>query len=109
MHVSVAGGWHYCGNEDDDSINGTLYALSLRIPTVWLCGWDSVAEAEYAACFNRVLAALGHQEASTHVITVGICNHTITLRDSLHTQFLFFYSICLIGGCVDLARAIRTI
>lgn len=90
--VSVAGGWHYCGNKDDDSINGTLHALSVRIPTV--CG--SVAEAEYAACYingvqaaweRTVLTALGHPQPPTRIITdnecaVGICNDTITIRKS---------------------------
>ena len=39
--VSIAGGWHYLGNTNDDTINGTLHSISCRIPTV--CG--SVAEA----------------------------------------------------------------
>ena len=51
--ISIAGGWHYLGNTNDDTINGTLHSISCRIPTV--CG--SVAEAEYAALYINGTAA----------------------------------------------------
>ena len=49
--ISIAGGWHYLANTNDDTINGTLHSISCRIPTV--CG----SVAEYAALYINGIAA----------------------------------------------------
>ena len=76
--ISIAGGWHYCGNANDDSTNGTLHSISSRIPTV--CG--SVSEAEYAALYingttaaweRTVLAALRYPQPPTTIVTDNQC------------------------------------
>ena len=90
--ISIAGGWHYLGNANDDTINGTLHSISCRIPTV--CG--SVAEAEYAALYingtaaaweRTILAALGYPQQTTILITdnecaAGIATDRLTVRKS---------------------------
>ena len=90
--VSIAGGLHYLGNTNDDTINGTLHSISCRIPTV--CG--SVAEAEYAALYingiaaaweRTILAALGYPQQTTTLITdnecaAGIATDHLTVRKS---------------------------
>ena len=89
---SVAGGFHYCGNQGDDTIYGVLFAMSSRIPTV--CA--AVSEAEYAALFingqygaweRQVLAALRYPQPVTHIETdnetaKGIAQRTCTVKRS---------------------------
>ena len=90
---SVAGGFHYCGNREDDTICGVLFAMSSSIPTV--CA--AVSEAEYAALFinaqhgaweRTVLAALGYPQAvSTRIETdnetaKGIAQGTCKMKRS---------------------------
>jgi len=90
--ISIAGGWHYCGNSSDDILNGTLHSISCRIPTV--CG--AVSEAEYAALYingtaaaweRTVLAGLGYPQPPTIIITdnecaEGIANNRLTAKKS---------------------------
>jgi hypothetical protein len=90
--ISIAGGWHYCGNLSDDILNGTLHSISCRIPTV--CG--AVSEAEYAALYingtaaaweRTVLAGLGYPQPPTIIITdnecaEGIANNRLTAKKS---------------------------
>ena len=90
---SVAGGFHYCGNRNDDVICGVQFAMSSSIPTV--CA--AVSEAEYAALFinaqhgaweRTVLAALRYPQIGPTPIETdnktaeGIAQGTCTMKRS---------------------------
>lgn len=90
---SVAGGLLYCSNNDDtETINGAILAVSCIIPTV--C--SAVSEAEYAACFinaqhgvwlRTILQALGYKQPVTQLLcdnrcAVGIANDNIKVKRS---------------------------
>ena len=104
--ISIAGGWHYCGNKLDDTINGTLHSISCRIPTV--C--DAVSEAEYAALYingtaaaweRTVLAPLGYPQPPTVLITdnecaAGIANNKLTARKSKAIAMRYHWIRCRI-------------
>ena len=90
---SVAGGFHYCGNRNDDIICGVLFAMSSSIPTV--CA--AASEAEYAALFinaqhgaweRTVLAALRYPQTTPTLIETdnktaeGIAQGTCTVKRS---------------------------
>ena len=90
---SVAGGFHYCGNRDDDTICGVLFAMSSSIPTV--CA--AVSEAEYAALFmnaqhgaweRTVLGALRYPQTdptrmeTDNKTAAGISNRTCRVKRS---------------------------
>ena len=91
---SIAGGLHYCCNNNDGPqvINGAILALCSTISTV--CG--SASETEYAALYingqhayfeRTILAALHYPQLATtiyadNIAAVGVVNDTVKLRKS---------------------------
>ena len=96
---SVAGGFHYLGNPDHNSLNAPVLCHSTLIPVVV----GAVSEAEYAAAYanaqigvdeRQILANLGYPQPLTPIFcdnecAVGLANGTVRPKKSKSIDMRF--------------------